>query len=87
MPLFQKACNEGGSEAEKLERLGKLMDESQASCRYAGTTRCPPAGHLSTSVLCRRVREAQDVIGLSRLSGVLESESYDHPTARQHPGC
>ena len=33
VPLFQKACNEGGSEAEKLDRLGKLMDESQASCR------------------------------------------------------
>jgi len=36
VPLFQKACNEGGSDSEKLEKLGKLMDESQASCRYLG---------------------------------------------------
>jgi galactokinase len=34
VPLFQKACNERGSDSEKLEKLGKLMDESQASCRY-----------------------------------------------------
>ena len=33
VPEFQKACNEGGDESEKLNTLGRLMDESQASCR------------------------------------------------------
>ena len=33
VPQFRDACNQEGSEDQKLERLGKLMDHSQSSCR------------------------------------------------------
>jgi N-acetylgalactosamine kinase len=62
VPLFQKACNEGGSEAEKLEKIGKLMDESQASCRDLYDCSCPELDEV--------IRQAKEYGALgSRLTG------------------